>query len=176
MNTNLNKLLFTSARKMVRGAFGDMDFLSAGITDWSKQTIEIHCPRFSESPTNINLFPLNFSHISAMFHLQKELRRDPSIWLPIEEAIFNFSTLQLKQRRIRSQYFTRKCFLSSTSVGWEIKSMSFVWIRQDLSVFTFQVIVSFYANMKLLISQKRASSSRFLYLYNETIPLQPSTS
>lgn len=72
MKTNLNKFLFTSALKMVRGAFGDMDFLSAGITDWSKQTIEIHCPRFSESPTNINLLPLNFSHTSAMFHLQKE--------------------------------------------------------------------------------------------------------
>ena len=59
----------TSALKMVRCAFGDMDLLSAGITDTSKHTIEIHCPLFSESPTNISLFPLSFSHISVTFHL-----------------------------------------------------------------------------------------------------------
>jgi hypothetical protein len=54
---------------MVRWAFGDIDLLSAGISDCNKQTIDIHCPLFSESPTNINLLPLNFSHISFTFHL-----------------------------------------------------------------------------------------------------------
>jgi len=59
---------------MVRGAFGDMDLLSAGITDCNKHTIDIHCPLFSESPTNISLFPLNFSHISVTFHLQHQMK------------------------------------------------------------------------------------------------------
>ena len=57
---------------MVRGAFGDIDLLLAGITDCNKHTIDIHCPRFNESPTNISLLPLNFSHISITFHLQNK--------------------------------------------------------------------------------------------------------
>lgn len=56
---------------MVRGAFGDMDCLSFERDDCNKQTIDIHCPRFSESPTNISLLPLNFSHISVTLHLRK---------------------------------------------------------------------------------------------------------
>lgn len=64
-------LSLTSARKIVKGAFGDIDLLLAGITDCNKHTIDIHCPLFSESPTNISLLFLNFSHISNAFHLIK---------------------------------------------------------------------------------------------------------
>lgn len=46
-----------------------MDCLSAGITECNKHNIDIHCPLFRESPTNISLFPLNFSHISIASHL-----------------------------------------------------------------------------------------------------------
>lgn len=55
---------------MVRGAFGVMDFFSAGITDSNKHSIDIHWPLLSESPTNINLFPLNLFQISVAFHLK----------------------------------------------------------------------------------------------------------
>ncbi|KAK6943209.1 BES1/BZR1 plant transcription factor, N-terminal [Dillenia turbinata] len=67
--------LITSARKIVRGALGVIDLLSVGITDCNKHNIDIHCPLFSESPTNISLFPLNFSHISVTFHLQDNKTR-----------------------------------------------------------------------------------------------------
>ena len=63
------RFLLTSALNMVRGAFGDIDLLSAGITDCNKHTIDIHCPLFSESPTNISLLFLNFSHIFFTSHL-----------------------------------------------------------------------------------------------------------
>ncbi len=72
---------------MVRGAFGDIDLLLAGITDCNKHTIDIHCPLFNESPTNISLFPLNFSHISVTFHLQnkpKNMEKQINL-LPIEK-------------------------------------------------------------------------------------------
>lgn len=69
------EILFTSALKMVRAAFGDMDLLSAGITDCNKHTIDIHCPRFNESPTNISLLSLNFSHISVAFHLYMGIKK-----------------------------------------------------------------------------------------------------
>lgn len=65
----LQDSIHTSALKMVRWAFGDIDLLSEGISDCNKHTIDIHCPLFSESPTNISLLPLNFSHISFTFHL-----------------------------------------------------------------------------------------------------------
>lgn len=55
---------------MVRGAFGVIDFFSGGITDSKRHNIDIHWPLFSESPTNINLLSLNFSHISVAFHLK----------------------------------------------------------------------------------------------------------
>lgn len=56
---------------MVKGALGDMDLLPAGISDCKRHTMDIHCPLFRESPTNISRLPLSFSHISAPFHLQK---------------------------------------------------------------------------------------------------------
>lgn len=59
----------TSALKMVRAAFGDMDFLLFPIADCNKHTMDIHCPLLRESPTNISLFPLSFSSISVPFHL-----------------------------------------------------------------------------------------------------------
>lgn len=65
--------LLTSALKIVSGAFGDIDLLFAGIADCNKHTIDIHWPLFSESPTNISLFPLNFSHISVIFHLLHQI-------------------------------------------------------------------------------------------------------
>lgn len=56
---------------MVKGALGDMDLFPAGISDCKRQTMDIHCPLFRESPINISRLPLSFSHISAPFHLQK---------------------------------------------------------------------------------------------------------
>ena len=62
--------IITSARKILMGACsGVIDFLSGGMPDCNKHTMEYHCPLLSESPTNIILFPLNFSHIPVTFHL-----------------------------------------------------------------------------------------------------------
>lgn len=68
----------TSDLKIVRGALGVIDLLSLEVADCSRQSIDIHCPRFNESPTNISLFPLNFSHISVTLHLSKQNNRKHS--------------------------------------------------------------------------------------------------
>ena len=46
-----------------------MDLRAGGICDWTKQTIETHWFRFSESPTNTSLLPLSLSNNAVALNL-----------------------------------------------------------------------------------------------------------
>lgn len=72
MAATIIKLIITSARKTLREPpFTNLvrDFLPGGITDCTRHTIDSHWLRFRESPTNINLFPLNLSNSNRASNL-----------------------------------------------------------------------------------------------------------
>ena len=65
-------------------------FLVGGMADWSRQTMDSHWFRFKESPTNISLFPLNFSSNSFALNLCKnQWKNKPRITNLTQETIYN---------------------------------------------------------------------------------------
>lgn len=69
-----------------------------GITDCNIHTIDIHWFLFNESPTNISLLPLNFSHISVAFHLQTE---NNYLTIPILTYILSSTPIHFEQTEIQ---------------------------------------------------------------------------
>lgn len=61
--------IMTLAVKTVKERIVWMDLAWGGRTRWRRQIKEVNWPRFKESPTNINLFPLRASSINVALKL-----------------------------------------------------------------------------------------------------------
>lgn len=61
--------IYTLAVKTVSEPIVFMDLDSSGIIEWRRQIMETYWPLFSESPTNIILFPLSVSSINDALKL-----------------------------------------------------------------------------------------------------------
>ena len=95
LEINVTGSQLTSVLKMVREEVGDIHFLPFPIADCNKHTMDVHCPLLSESPTNIILFPLNFSSISVPFHLLDHESMHCSAFFFVERSIIQHFFLLL---------------------------------------------------------------------------------
>lgn len=77
--------------------FVSMDLASGGMIEWRRQTMEVNCPRFKESPTNIIRFPRSFSSINVALNLQ-------SLSLTIEIIYYDKKMNQLEIHQRKQMY------------------------------------------------------------------------